>query len=57
MNTTTPPTTSPDRLPGMLITIDGPGGVGKSTTSQLVAVLHRAGEIVDVDVLTEDISP
>jgi dTMP kinase len=35
--TTTPPATGPDRLPGMLITIDGPGGVGKSTTVRLVA--------------------
>jgi len=26
-----------DRLPGILITIDGPGGVGKSTTAALVA--------------------
>lgn len=37
MNTPKPPTTSRDRLPGMLITIDGPSGVGKSTTAQLVA--------------------
>jgi dTMP kinase len=37
MNTATPPATGSDRLPGMLITIDGPGGVGKSTTAQLVA--------------------
>ena len=37
MNTTTPPATGFDRLPGMLITIDGPGGVGKSTIAQLVA--------------------
>jgi dTMP kinase len=35
MNTTLS-TTSADRLPGMLITIDGPGGVGKSTTAQLL---------------------
>ncbi|MGH4006791.1 MAG: dTMP kinase, partial [Pseudonocardiaceae bacterium] len=37
MNTTTPSATDRDRLAGMLITIDGPGGVGKSTTAQLVA--------------------
>lgn len=29
--------TSDTRLPGALITIDGPGGVGKSTVAQLVA--------------------
>ena len=37
MNTTTPLAASADRLRGILITIDGPGGVGKSTTTQLVA--------------------
>jgi dTMP kinase len=35
MNTTLS-TTSADRLPGMLITIDCPAGVGKSTTAQLL---------------------
>ncbi len=34
---TTPLATDRDRLSGMLITIDGPGGVGKSTTAQLLA--------------------
>ncbi len=29
--------TEDERLPGILITIDGPGGVGKSTVAQLVA--------------------
>jgi dTMP kinase len=37
MTTSTPPRTSTDLLPGMLITINGPGGVGKSTTAQLLA--------------------
>lgn len=37
MNATTLPAPGSERLPGMLITIDGPGGVGKSTTAQLVA--------------------
>jgi len=37
MNTITPARTGIGRLPGMLITIDGPGGVGKSTTAELVA--------------------
>jgi dTMP kinase len=36
MNITTPLATSADRLRGILITIDGPGGVGKSTTAQLL---------------------
>lgn len=39
MSITTSPlaTANGDRLLGMLITIDGPGGVGKSTITQLVA--------------------
>lgn len=37
MNAICPSATGCDRLPGMLITIDGPGGVGKSTTARLVA--------------------
>jgi dTMP kinase len=35
--TTVLPVTGYDRMPGMLITVDGPGGVGKSTTAHLVA--------------------
>lgn len=35
------------RLPGTLITLDGPGGVGKSTTTRLVAeTLTAAGMVV-----------
>jgi dTMP kinase len=37
MTAITPTVADGDRLPGVLITIDGPGGVGKSTVAQLVA--------------------
>lgn len=40
----TAPSPTADRLPGILVTIDGPGGAGKSTVAQLVVkeLDHRA---------------
>ncbi|MFC0439643.1 dTMP kinase [Kutzneria buriramensis] len=41
------PVDGPQRLPGVLITLDGPGGVGKSTAARLIAqTLESAGASV-----------
>ena len=40
-------TTGPQRLPGTLITVDGPGGVGKSTTTaRVIKLLTTTGAVV-----------